>query len=325
MNWADWSVNTWCPILGPVPDVEGMTEGDPAGQAATLIHHLRRDFFDVDMVTTDSVQVANAPRNPDEYDHGHDWIAQARVIHREAAAIEQHAVWALDIWRKTRSGGQEPLRLADAFKECSDGRQGASVDTLERLLTTAVNRALEFQVGFAAARGAPPPFKIEAWPIHNVLALLAIHAAADCIHDFLADYRDQTEVRRYRALGNAQTLDRLARDYKASADAKAEPSKRGSKTRGVPRPGAHSPLRVTLTTLVEKGLSNDKILETLSSEEATFDDQSLAIVTFDAVESIKADGILRWYPRGYPDKETSTPIKTIRNLLTEVRKGRNPG
>jgi len=212
VNWADWSVNTWCPILGPVPDVEGMTEGDPAGQAATLIHHLRRDFFDVDMVTTDSVQVANAPRNPDEYDHGHDWIAQARVIHREAAAIEQHAVGALDIWRKTRSGGQEPLRLADAFKECSDGRQGASVDTLERLLTTAVNRALEFQVGFAAARGAPPPFKIEAWPIHNVLALLAIHAAADCIHDFLADYRDQTEVRRYRALGNAQTLDRLARE-----------------------------------------------------------------------------------------------------------------
>ena len=238
MNWADWSVNTWCPILGPVPDVEGMTEGDPAGQAATLIHHLRRDFFDVDMMTTDSVSVANAPRDPDVHDHGHDWIAQARVIHREATAIEQHAVWALDIWRKTRAGGQEALRLADAFKECSDGRQGASVDTLERLLTTAVNRALEFELGFAAARGAPPPFKIEAWPIHNLLALLAIHAAADCIHDFLADYRDQSELRRYRALGNAQTLDRLARDYMAAADAKAEPSRRGSKTAGVPRPGA---------------------------------------------------------------------------------------
>ena len=77
-----------------------------------------------------------------------------------------------------------------------------------------------------------------------------------------------------------------------------------------------------------RGLSSAEIIASLFDEEMSFDDESLPIVTFNPTVSIKDDGALRWYPRGYPEQETSTPIKTIQNLLSEVRKdarkSRNP-
>lgn len=221
-NWADWYVDTWCPILGPVPCVEGMTEGDPAGQAATLIHHLRRDFYNIHCMTTESVDAANRPCDPRDYNDfalplvplDPEWIAQARAINFEASKIERDALWTFNRRRKTRSGESEPLSLAGAFNECSDGRQGTTVESLERLLRSAVHSALDFTVNYAVAHGQPPPFKTQEWPIHDVLALLAIRAAADCIQDFLVGWRDQPEARRWRALANAQALDRLAREQR---------------------------------------------------------------------------------------------------------------
>lgn len=325
-SWADWWFDTWCPILGPVPTVEGMTEVDFAGKAAGLIHGLRRDFFDVAMMTTDSVESANAPRNPDDYDHDPNWIEQARVIHREAMSIEKHTLWALKNWRLTRAGQAEPLRLVGALNECRGGHQRASVATFEQLLMTSVDGAFEYVLTFADVSGKPAPFKRAKWPIHNVLAVLAIHAAADTLHDMLADYHDQPIDRRLRGLLNAQELDRIAREYKAAADARAEPSRRGSKARGVPRPNAQGPLRRALQVLVDGGMSNAEILRALSDADGISGNKDLPIETNEPDSSVQEDGVLKWYPRG-GDSENPvvTTVKRLRNLLSEVRKSRNPG
>jgi hypothetical protein len=321
-NWADWWVGDWCPILAGVPDVEGMTEVDFAGQAASLIHRLRADFFDCHIQTT-AANVDEANRTPDleMYDDvDPDRVVQARVIHREAMSIEKHALWALDTWRATRAGEAETLRIAGVANECRDGRQSTSVATFERLLMTSVNSAFEFVLNFAEVSGSPAPFKPAKWPIHDVLAVLAIHAAANALDDMLRDCRDQPLERRLRGLLNAKALDGMAREYKAKADAKAEPSRRGSKAKGVPRPKAHSPLRVSLQVLVDRGLSNAAILRFLSDDEGIADDSELPIETNEPETSVLEDGYLVWYPRGGTAGEpTRTTVKTIINLLSKVR------
>lgn len=322
-NWADWWVCDWCPILGAVPEVKGMTEGDFAGQAANIIHRLRADFFGQSVRTVaESVRGANRNHDPKDDPAAPDSnrIAQARVIHREASSIEKHALWVLDTWRSTRDGQRERLRIAGVANECRDGLQFTSAETFESLLMTSVDRAFGFVLEFSKLRKLPQPFKEAEWPIHDVLAILAIHASADVLHDMLADYRDQPMERRLRALLNAQALDRMAREYKAKADAKAEPSRRGSKAKGVPRPKAHSPLRVSLQVLVDRGLSNAEILRFLSDEEEIADNSELPIETREPETSVLEDGYLVWYPRGGTAGEpTRTTVKTIINLLSKVR------
>lgn len=322
-SWRDWWIDTWCPILGAVPYIDGMTEADYAGQAAGIIHRLRADFFGQStQIRAESVGGANRyidpladPAMPDP-----NRIAQARAIQREAPTIEKHALWALETWRTTRSGEPESLRLAGVANECRDGKQSASMAIFERALMTSVKSAFDFVLTHAEVHGSPPPFEQSTWPIHDVLGVLAIHAAADALQDLLADYGDQPMERRLRGLLNAQALDRMAREYKAGADAKAEPSRRAQKGAGKPRPNARSPLRRALEVLVARGQTTAQILIYLSDADAIAADHELPIEVCDPATSVVEDRYLNWYLRGGDsDNPQSTPIKTIQNLVSEIR------
>ncbi len=295
-----------------------------------MIHRLRADFFGQTPRMAFSVSEANRPPDKNmllesDLDALEDIeVLKLRVIYREASSIEKHTTWALPLWRQTRSGQQEMLRLAEAFAECADGRLSTPIETLERLLVSAVESALDFAINCAKHHEKEPPFGRNAPPIHHVLAVLAIQDCASALQDFLVEWKDQELERRYRYLLNAQALDKLARDYKARADAideaKAEPSRRGQKSAGKPRLKRRTPLRLALEILVARGMTNDKIFEYLGNPDSISGDHDLPIEVCDPNASVLADRKLNWYPRGgNSDNPKSTPEKTIRNLLSEIR------
>jgi hypothetical protein len=216
-RWADWDLSAWCPVLSPVPQIEGTIPSDPEAQAAQLIHRMRAEFFGQRMpVSCESPRGANNP--PDlqgfEYFGGNPHsVLRARFIFAELATITRDALWAAPRFEQSGSDSLLAIGLAHAMQTASGPQAATPRGDVTDAITRATRRAMDFARTHAELHSEPPPFGGLPDPEPaEVVALAAIFDAADALHDMLRGVAD-----RERTLAKATLLAGFAIELRDAA------------------------------------------------------------------------------------------------------------
>lgn len=203
IDWSAWRVWGWCPLTGALPD---WADIDDRSRIVAMIYQIREDFFAVFGGTfADTPEAAN------------DLTDATDVITREARAVW----WRRDQIPRRVLGGISVTRtypgIADAWRE---NRENPDSSILEDLCGDAVDEMSNY---------AEPAERAEIaarWPVHRILAILAIGELAEVLCDMLAGQPSRIEIggngRRYGSeLLHAVGLLQMAYSLRGGADQRA--------------------------------------------------------------------------------------------------------